>query len=108
MKKRHDSFATAIHEQTHQLTSQYEIQSSQSIPYEQMAHIEINGETMPYNHGMAVYLGEGFLLQVDIANVFDSIHMIQAIPQELRSVRYTTYLGDNYQVGSCLEGCSTE
>ena len=39
-----------------------------------------------------------------ITDVFDSIHMTQAIPQELRTVRYTTYLGDNYQVGSHLEG----
>ena len=99
-----DSFATAIHEQTHQLTSQYETKSAQSIPYEQMARVEINGETVRYNHGMAVYLGEGYLLQVDITDVFDSIHMAQTIPQELRSVRYNTYLGDNYQVGSRLEG----
>lgn len=42
----------------------------------------------------SVYVGEGYSLEMDITDVFESQEMTEMIPEELRTFRFDDYVGD--------------
>lgn len=97
-----DNFSTAIHEQSHVLMygfDQIKRIISSTAPYH-----EVGGKIERYEAGMAVYLGEGEIIEIPMSSTFDSIRILEKIPESLYTFRLETYIKGNENMGSRMEG----
>ncbi|MCD7883937.1 MAG: hypothetical protein LUI87_09615 [Lachnospiraceae bacterium] len=85
--------STAVHEMCHHFTTAN-------------AGEFVDGVTR-FRNGKAqsVYVGEGYSLDMDFTDVYESQEMIEMIPEELRTFRFSTYVGEpDENLASNVEG----
>lgn len=97
-----DGFATAIHEQSHALMHGFD--TIRRIYDPKAPYHERGDKRENFSAGMAVYLGQGKIVEIEMTSTFDSIRILERIPESLYTFRLNPYITGSEDMGSRQEG----